>query len=59
MAKVKCIYCDKYPKEWTCTLNGLKNMYYYKCPKCGFKTEIRKTRKEAIKEWNEINAQRL
>lgn len=28
MAKIKCIYCDKYPKEWTCTLNGLKNMYY-------------------------------
>lgn len=56
MAKIKCIHCNKYPKEWTCTLNGLKNMYYYKCPKCGSKTEKRKTRKEAIEEWNEINA---
>ena len=53
MAKIKCIHCNKYPKEWTCTLN---DMYYYKCPKCGSKTEKRKTRKEAIEEWNEINA---
>lgn len=30
-------------------------MYYYKCSKCGFKTEKRKTRKEALEEWNKIN----
>ena len=46
MAKIKCIYCNKCPKEWTCTLNGLKNMYYYKCSKCGFKTEKEKQEKK-------------
>ena len=52
-----CKECGFYPVSYQVVdlAGGSEDLYYYKCPKCGRKTDYYETEQEAADEWELMN----